>query len=103
MISMRKRMKDNRGFSLITVILAVAFIAILGLLVLYLALQNFRMKATDIKGKDSFYTAEQALEECDGEVKTAIVYLKTKTDKEEARRRLKNGNGIIRRALQEEL
>ena len=40
MISMRKRMKDNRGFSLITVILAVAFIAILGLLVLYLALQN---------------------------------------------------------------
>ena len=48
-------------------------------------------------------TAEQALEECDGEVKTAIVYLKTKTDKEEARRRLKNGNGIIRRALQEEL
>ena len=63
MISMRKRMKDNRGFSLITVILAVAFIAILGLLVLYLALQDFRMKATDIKGKDSFYTAEQALEE----------------------------------------
>ena len=63
MISMRKRMKDNRGFSLITVILAVAFIGILGLLVLYLALQNFRMKATDIKGKDSFYTAEQALEE----------------------------------------
>ena len=48
-------------------------------------------------------TAKQALEECDGEVKTAIVYLKTKTDKEEARRRLKNGNGIIRRALQEEL
>ena len=38
-------------------------IAILGLLVLYLALQNFRMKATDIKGKDSFYTAEQALKE----------------------------------------
>lgn len=48
-------------------------------------------------------TAEQALEECDGEVKTAIVHLKTKTDKEEARRRLKNGNGIIRKALQEEL
>ena len=63
MISMRKRKKDNRGFSLITVILADAFIAILGLLVLYLALQNFRMKATNIKGKDSFYTAEQALEE----------------------------------------
>ena len=55
--------KNNRGFSLITVILAVSFIGILALLVLYLALSNFLMKTTDLKGKDSFYTAERALEE----------------------------------------
>ena len=42
---------------------SVSFIAIMGLLVLYLSLNNFQMKHTDIKGKDSFYTAEQALEE----------------------------------------
>ena len=36
---------------------------ILGLLVLYIALSNFNMKITDLKGKDSFYTAERALEE----------------------------------------
>ena len=36
---------------------------ILGLLVLYIALANFNMKVTDLKGKDSFYTAERALEE----------------------------------------
>lgn len=60
---MEKNVKDNKGFSLITVIITVAFIGILGLLVLYLALQNFNMKITGIKGKDSFYTAEQALEE----------------------------------------
>ena len=33
--------KQNKGFSLITVIIAVAFIGILGLLVLYMALSNF--------------------------------------------------------------
>lgn len=54
--------KQNKGFSLITVI-AVAFIGILGLLVLYMALSNFQMKITDLKGKDSFYTAERAIEE----------------------------------------
>ncbi len=55
--------KRNSGFSLITVMVSVSFIAIMGLLVLYLSLNNFQMKHTDIKGKDSFYTAEQALEE----------------------------------------
>lgn len=60
---MEKNVKGNKGFSLITVIITVAFSGILGLLVLYLALQNFNMKITGIKGKDSFYTAEQALEE----------------------------------------
>ena len=33
-----KRMRDNRGFSLINVIIAVAFIGIMGMLVLYLIL-----------------------------------------------------------------
>ena len=56
-------MKDNRGFSLINVIIAVAFIGIMGMLVLYLALHNYQRKVAGIKGKDSFYTAEQALEE----------------------------------------
>ena len=55
--------KQNKGFSLITVIIAVSFIGILGLLVLYMALSNFQMKITDLKGKDSFYTAERAIEE----------------------------------------
>lgn len=63
MTGMEKNVKGNKGFSLITVIITVAFIGILGLLVLYLVLQNFNMKITGIKGKDSFYTAEQALEE----------------------------------------
>ena len=55
--------QSNRGFSLFAVIIAVSFIAILGLLVTYIAISNFYMKVTDLKGKDSFYTAEQGLEE----------------------------------------
>ena len=59
----KRARKQNRGFSLLTVIVAVSFIGILGLLVLYMALSNFQMKITDLKGKDSFYTAERAIEE----------------------------------------
>lgn len=57
------KQKNNQGFSLITVILAVSFIGILSMLMLYLAVSNFFMKTTDLKGKESFYTAERALEE----------------------------------------
>ena len=53
----------NKGFSLFTVIVSIAFVGILGMLVLYIAIANFHMKITDLKGKDSFYTAERAIEE----------------------------------------
>nr|WP_303243171.1 hypothetical protein [uncultured Blautia sp.] len=61
----KKRLKGqlDKGFSLFTVIIAVSFIMILGLLVTYISVSNFYMKVTDLKGKDSFYTAEQGLEE----------------------------------------
>lgn len=59
----RKKQHNDRGFSLFTVLIAVSFVGILGLLVLYMALANFNMKVTDLKGKDSFYTAERAIEE----------------------------------------
>ena len=58
-----RKKQHNKGFSLFTVLIAVSFVGILGLLVLYMALSNFNMKVTDLKGKDSFYTAERALEE----------------------------------------
>ena len=63
----KTKRQQNQGFSLFTVLIAVSFVGILGLLVLYIALANFNMKITDLKGKDSFYTAERALEEiCTG-------------------------------------
>ena len=59
----KTKRQQNQGFSLFTVLIAVSFVGILGLLVLYIALANFNMKVTDLKGKDSFYTAERVLEE----------------------------------------
>ena len=58
-----EKKKHNKGFSLFTVVVAIAFVGILGMLVIYIAISNFHMKITDLKGKDSFYTAEQAIEE----------------------------------------
>jgi len=47
-------------------------------------------------------TAAKALEECGGEVKTAIVCLRAGVDKEEARHRLEECGGVIRKVLKEE-
>lgn len=58
-----RKKQHNKGFSLFTVLIAVSFVGILGMFVLYMALSNFNMKVTDLKGKDSFYTAERAIEE----------------------------------------
>ena len=55
--------KSNSGFSLITVILAVGLVGILVMLVAYIVIANFRMKMSNLKEKDAFYTAERALEE----------------------------------------
>lgn len=55
--------KSNSGFSMITVILAVALVGILVMLVAYMVIANFRMKMAGLKEKDAFYTAEKALEE----------------------------------------
>ena len=55
--------KSNKGFSMITVILTVGLVGILVMLVIYMVMANFRMKMSNLKEKDAFYTAERALEE----------------------------------------
>ena len=63
--SMGNKMKDkkNSGFSLISVLLAVAFVTMLVFAILYLSLVNFRMKQANLKEKNSFYAAEKAMDE----------------------------------------
>lgn len=62
-VNNRLKDKQNKGFSVLTVIISVAFVGILAMLVLYMALSNLNMKVAERKGDDSFYTAERALEE----------------------------------------
>lgn len=55
--------KSNKGAGLPSVIIAIAFIAILGSILLTITFTNYNMKQTNYKTKDSFYSAEQALDE----------------------------------------
>ena len=63
MMSLTSLKKNNRGAGLVSVIIAVAFVAILGSILMSAALTNYKMKQTNMKTKDSFYSAEQALDE----------------------------------------
>lgn len=54
---------NNRGSSLVVVIIVIAFVCILGTLLLYLSVMNYQMKSNDYKTRVSFYGAEEPLEE----------------------------------------
>lgn len=53
---------DDRGSTLVTVIVIVAFVSILATIMLYLAGENYKTKAIDQKTKESFYEAEEVVE-----------------------------------------
>lgn len=55
--------KNNRGSSLLFVIISIAFVAILGTLLSQLTNINLQMKSIDRKAKTTFYTTETALNE----------------------------------------
>ncbi len=57
------RKSDNRGMALVTVIVAIGFIAALVSILLTTSLVNFKMKNVNERGKDTFYSAEQVLDE----------------------------------------
>ncbi len=64
---MRKRRHfpklNNEGASLITVIITIGFIAILAGTIMMTSLVNFKMKRVNVYAKDTFYSAEQVLDE----------------------------------------
>lgn len=56
-------LKNDRGSTIITVLVAVAFIVILSAIILSTSITNYRMKGIDRKTKDDFYNAEKALKD----------------------------------------
>ena len=55
--------KNNNGAALVTVIIAVAFIMVLVSIIMTTSLINYKMKRTNVYAKDTFYSAEQVLDE----------------------------------------
>ncbi len=63
MKKIKKLTHDNRGMTLVTVIVAIGFVATLVGILLMTTLVNFKMKAVNTRGKDTFYSAEQVVDE----------------------------------------
>lgn len=61
--SMKKIRKNNSGMALVSVIVVIGFIAALVSIVLVTTVVNFKMRAVNERSKDTFYSAEQALDE----------------------------------------
>lgn len=59
--SIRKSLKDNKGSTLVTVLVAFFFLSILVTILMSTVVVNFRMRGTDRRAKDEFYYAEKAL------------------------------------------
>ena len=55
--------RDNRGSAIVMVVIALSFIGILGVTVMWISLSNYRMKENDSSNKQGFYTAESVLEQ----------------------------------------
>lgn len=60
---MRRKKLNNQGSTLLTVIILLAFIAILGTMMLSVTMTNLQMKMLERKAKENFYTCEITLDE----------------------------------------
>ena len=58
-----RRKRDNRGSSIIIVIIAMAMIGILATTLLWMSYMNYMIKISDMRNKESFYSAEEVVEQ----------------------------------------
>lgn len=58
-----KKRWDDRGSAIVIVIIAMAMIGILATTLLWMAYMNYMIKVADIRNKNSFYTAEEVVEQ----------------------------------------
>ena len=74
---MKKRLfknliRDNRGSAIVVVMVAAAFITVLGSILLYLSLVNLQMKTIDRSGKETFYDAEAVMNEVRADIQGVV-------------------------------
>ena len=56
-------MQDNKGSAIVMVLVSMAFVGIMASMLMFVTYNNYRMKITDYKAKDNFYSAEMAMDE----------------------------------------
>lgn len=58
-----RKKRDNRGSSIVIVIIAMAMIGILATTLLWMSYMNYMIKISDMRNKESFYSAEEVVEQ----------------------------------------
>lgn len=58
-----RQRRDNRGSAIVIVIIAMAMIGILATTLLWMAYMNYMIKVADVRNKNSFYSAEEVVEQ----------------------------------------
>lgn len=58
-----RQRRDNRGSAIVIVIIAMAMIGILATTLLWMAYMNYMIKVADVRNKNSFYSAEEVIEQ----------------------------------------
>ena len=62
-ISKQTLLKDNKGSAIVMVLVAIAFVSIMGSMIMYSTFYNYKMKVVDRQAKDTFYSADLAMDE----------------------------------------
>lgn len=56
-------LKDNKGSAIVMVLVAIAFVSIMGSMMMYSTFYNYKMKVADRSAKNTFYSADLAMDE----------------------------------------
>ena len=67
-----KRLRDNRGSTLVLVLVVLAIVGIFATIALAISLNNYQMKTTDAKTSDSFYSAEEIMDQIRAGLQTEV-------------------------------
>ena len=67
---LKKAAKDDRGISMVMVVVILAFVALLLSMITYMSLYSYQMRTMDFSAQNTFYSAEMALNEIKAGVET---------------------------------
>ncbi len=88
-----KKLKNNKGVAFVTVLIAITFISILAVSLLYMAYLNYLTKSLRTKSNDNFYTGEFSVDEVAANLQQTAANVKGKGGISEAKIAIANKVG----------